>query len=68
MVVLNRLDRFHLVMDVIDRLQSLGADAAYATQAIRDKLVDHKHYIRQRGIDVPEVLNWRWPAGEPGRP
>jgi xylulose-5-phosphate/fructose-6-phosphate phosphoketolase len=61
-VVLNSLDRFHLVMDVIDRVPRLGPNAAYATQAIRDKLVDHKRYIRQHGIDMPEVLNWRWPA------
>jgi xylulose-5-phosphate/fructose-6-phosphate phosphoketolase len=47
MAVLNDIDRFHLVGDVIDRLPSLGSRAAYATQAVRDKLIDHKNYIRR---------------------
>ena len=62
MVVLNKLDRFHLVMDVIDRVPHLGPDAAYAKQAIRDKLVEHWRYIDRHGIDMPEVLHWRWPS------
>ena len=62
MVVLNRLDRFHLVMDAIDRVPRLGPDAAYVKQAIRDKLVEHWRYVDQHGIDMPEVLNWRWPT------
>jgi len=53
MCVLNELDRFHLVDDVIDRLPQLGARAAYAKQAIRDKLLDHKQYIRRYGDDMP---------------
>jgi xylulose-5-phosphate/fructose-6-phosphate phosphoketolase len=60
MVVRNDLDRFHLVMDVIDRLPKLGARAAYVKQRLRDKLIDHKEYIEQYGDDMPEVRDWRW--------
>jgi xylulose-5-phosphate/fructose-6-phosphate phosphoketolase len=62
MVVLNRLDRFHLVSDVIDRVPGLRVSAAYAQQAIRDKLVEHTRYTRAHGVDMPEVHDWRWPS------
>jgi xylulose-5-phosphate/fructose-6-phosphate phosphoketolase len=62
MVVRNRLDRFHLVADVIDRVPRLGTSAVYAKQAIRDKLIEHERYIRQYGVDMPEVRSWRWSA------
>lgn len=60
MVVLNEMDRFHLVSDVIDRVPKLGYHAAYAKQAMRDLLIDHKEYIRKYGEDMPLVRNWRW--------
>ena len=60
MVVLNDLDRFRLVSDVIDRVPSLGAQAAYAKQAIRDKLIEHKQYITEHGEDLPEIRDWKW--------
>jgi xylulose-5-phosphate/fructose-6-phosphate phosphoketolase len=60
MVVLNDMDRFHLVEDVIDRVPGLGVRAAYAKQAIRDKLIEHKQYIAKHGEDMPEIRDWRW--------
>ena len=67
MAVLNDLDRFHLVSDVIERVPSLGPRAAYAQQAIREKLIDHKQYICRYGEDMPEIRNWRWSSGKPRR-
>ncbi len=63
MVVLNEMDRFHLVSDVIDRLPQLGARAAYVKQGLRDALIEHRQYINERGEDHPFVLNWRWGEG-----
>ena len=60
MVVRNDLDRFHLVGDVIDRVPKIGNIAAYAKQAIRDKLIDHKEYITKYGQDMPEIREWTW--------
>jgi xylulose-5-phosphate/fructose-6-phosphate phosphoketolase len=68
MVVLNDLDRFHLVIDVIDRVPSLGSRAAYAKQSLRDKLLDHKAYIDKHGEDMPEIRNWKWNGGKSGKP
>jgi xylulose-5-phosphate/fructose-6-phosphate phosphoketolase len=67
MAVLNDIDRFHLVKDVVDRVPSLGPRAAYLTQIIRDKLIDHQRYIRQHGEDMPEIRDWKWGARETGK-
>ena len=64
MAVCNRLDRFSLVSDVIDRVPKLGERAAYAQQAIREKLIDHRQYIAEHGDDMPEIRDWRWGEGE----
>jgi len=60
------MDRFHLVEDVIDRVPQLRAKAAYAKQAIRDKLIEHKQYIARYGEDMPEIREWRWGANDKG--
>lgn len=64
MVVRNDLDRYHLVSDVIDRVPKLGYTAAYLKQVIRDKGIDHKHYITRYGQDMPEIRNWTWGSGQ----
>jgi xylulose-5-phosphate/fructose-6-phosphate phosphoketolase len=63
MVVMNDMDRFHLAIDAIDRVGALGASAAYVKQELRNRLIEHKAYIRQRGEDLPEIQNWRWSLG-----
>jgi xylulose-5-phosphate/fructose-6-phosphate phosphoketolase len=60
MTVLNDMDRFHLVEDVVDRLPHLGDKCAYLKQEMQDKLIMHKNYIRQNGVDMPEVKEWKW--------
>jgi xylulose-5-phosphate/fructose-6-phosphate phosphoketolase len=62
MTVLNDLDRFHLVIDVIDRLPQIGSRGDYLRQQLRDKLVEHKQYIDRYGEDMPEIRNWAWPG------
>jgi xylulose-5-phosphate/fructose-6-phosphate phosphoketolase len=60
MCVLNDLDRLHLVGDVIDRVPNVAVRAAYAKQAIRDKLIAHREYIARHGDDMPEITGWQW--------
>jgi xylulose-5-phosphate/fructose-6-phosphate phosphoketolase len=60
MTVLNDLDRFHLVMDVIDRLPQTGEKGARLKRQLQDKLIVHKQYIDEHGQDMPEIRNWKW--------
>ncbi|MEA4896217.1 MAG: phosphoketolase family protein [Oscillospiraceae bacterium] len=60
MRVQNDIDRFHLVVDVVYRLPQLGNRGAALVQNMKDKLVEHKQYITEYGMDMPEVLNWKW--------
>jgi xylulose-5-phosphate/fructose-6-phosphate phosphoketolase len=60
MCVLNDLDRFHLVMDVIERVPKVTAIGAHVLQKMRDKLIDHKEFIVEHGEDMPEIRDWKW--------
>ena len=60
MRVQNELDRFHLVMDVVDRVPGLGTKGVHLKQLMQDKLVEHKHHIDKHGEDLPEIRNWMW--------
>jgi len=62
MRVQNDIDRFHLVQDVVDRVPNLGSKGAYLKQQMKDKLIEHKHYIDLHGQDLPEIRNWKWGA------
>ena len=62
MVVRNDTDRFHLVMDVIDRVPGLGAPAADLRERMTERRAAHSRYIVQAGDDLPEIVHWRWPA------
>jgi xylulose-5-phosphate/fructose-6-phosphate phosphoketolase len=65
MTVLNDLDRFHLVMDVVDRLPKTGSKGVYLKQQLQNKLIEHKRYIDEFGQDMPEIRNWKWGAASP---
>jgi len=60
MTVLNDLDRFHLVMDTIDRLPQTGERGARLKKQLGDKLIEHRQYINKHGQDMPEIRNWKW--------
>jgi len=66
MTVLNDLDRFHLVMDTIDRLPQTGTNGAALKKQLEQKLIEHKRYIDKNGQDLPEIRNWKWPAAKTG--
>ena len=68
MVMLNDLDRFHLVMDVIDRVPGLAETAAHVRQEMEDERLRHRAYTREHGEDPPELTDWRWPDASTAAP
>jgi xylulose-5-phosphate/fructose-6-phosphate phosphoketolase len=60
MVALNELDRFHLVIDVINRVPKLRARAEHIKQELQFKLIEHTEYTHEHGQDLPEVRDWKW--------
>ena len=62
MTVLNDIDRFHLAMDVIDRVPRLHNTATHQKQLFRNRLIEHKLYIAEHGDDMPEIRDWQWPG------
>ena len=66
MVVLNELDRFHLAIEVIERVPGLSVSAAHVKQTFRDALIEHTRYVREHGEDMPAIRDWVWPNSTGG--
>lgn len=60
MTVMNQIDRWNLVQDVIDRLPQLDDKGAYLKEEMKNKLIEHRIYIKENGIDLPEIRDWKW--------
>ena len=60
MRVQNKIDRFHLVIDVIDQLPHLGSKGVYLRELMKKKIIEHNSYIRDYGVDMEEIQNWKW--------
>ena len=60
MRVQNKIDRFHLVQDVIMHLSKQGSKEMYLMEKMTNKIIEHNNYIRENGIDMPEIQNWKW--------
>jgi xylulose-5-phosphate/fructose-6-phosphate phosphoketolase len=64
MCVLNEIDRYSLAIDAIDRVPQLMSSAAHVRQELVDKIIEHKHYIRRYGEDMPKIAGWMWHASD----
>jgi xylulose-5-phosphate/fructose-6-phosphate phosphoketolase len=67
MTVLNDLDRFHLVMDTVDRVPEAGDKGVALKKQLQEKLIEHKRYIEKNGRDLPEIRDWEWRSSRDGR-
>jgi xylulose-5-phosphate/fructose-6-phosphate phosphoketolase len=56
----NQIDRFNLVIDVIDRVPRLGSRAAHIKERMKEAILSHRHYAHRHGTDAPEIIDWRW--------
>ena len=63
LAISNQIDRFNLVIDVIDRVESLGSRAAHVKEQMKDEIHKHRAYAHEHGTDAPEINNWRWSLG-----
>jgi xylulose-5-phosphate/fructose-6-phosphate phosphoketolase len=63
----NQIDRFNLVIDVIDRVPSLGYRAAHLKERMKEAILDNRAFAHEHGMDAPEITGWRWPAPAPER-
>lgn len=61
LAIKNQVDRFNLVIDVIDRVPKLGSAAAYVRERMKNEIIEHINYAHVHGIDKPEIVNWKWP-------
>jgi len=61
MCVMNDTDRFHLAIDALDRVPRLGDTAAHTREKLKNRLIEHRQYVRTHGEDLPEVRDWAWP-------
>jgi xylulose-5-phosphate/fructose-6-phosphate phosphoketolase len=68
MAVMNRIDRFDLAIDVIDRLPNLSHVAAHAREELTNTLIEHRRFTRTHGTDLPDVANWTWRRSRPEPP
>ena len=66
MTVLNELDRFHLAGSVVDHVPRLARIGGHFKQMLRDSLVEHDHYVREHGDDMPEIKDWKWSGDAAG--
>ena len=64
MRVQNKIDRFHLVEDVIKHLPYKGSKEMYLLETMKNKIIKHNSYIREYGIDMPEIINWKWESNK----